>query len=84
MHFELAAVKKYNSCSITTILLHAPLLEDLVQRVSTEFRHPFSLLLDEVRKNKSPIKRLTTLFHRCPLVALRPATAAKENKTKRK
>ena len=85
MHFELAAVKNYNSSSITTIFLHAPLLvEELVQRVSTEFRHPFSLLLDEVRKNKSPIKRLTTLFHRCPLIALRPATAAKENKTKRK
>ena len=79
VHFELAAVKKHNSYSITTIFLHAPLLvEDLVQRVRTEFRHPFSLQFDEVRKSKSPIKRLNILFHLCLYIALRPASAAKE------
>ena len=83
MHFKLAAVKKHTSTiTTTTIILHALLLvEDLVQRVSTEFRHPFSIFFEEVRKSSlSSKKRPTKLaLHIYLYISPWPASAAETN-----
>ena len=83
MHFQASCTQEahYFTVTTTTVILHALLLvEDLVQRVSTEFRHPFfSQIKSSPEKLTYVIQKLDKYSIEPLSLSVWPASAAETN-----